>query len=156
MLDLSKCCIFVSLWSALALPVSAQGAEMDDLDPVVLEALHAQLESEDLVRVLVRLAPPEGTSQISGEHQLSAIKSFLQTALPLDDAPLVESVEDQPLMVMEVTRRGLEWLENSPIVAAIRPDGLIAIPPEIESGGEDDSPSFGGNGTGELSAPQSE
>jgi hypothetical protein len=57
---------------------------------------------------------------------------------------------------MEVSARGLKFLNNSPLVARIEADGLIGIPPILDDATEsDDAPSFGGGGTGDLSAPQS-
>lgn len=115
--------------------------------------LHALAAQAGLVRVIVELAQ-------GGETGVDTAKMVLQTALPMDDAPLVEPIDDQPFVVMEVSHRGLQWLAASPLVAQISADGLTGVDP-IRPGdpresvdGQDPGPSHGGGGSNELSAPQ--
>lgn len=150
---------------ALGLALGATGlAKADELGTMgqddAMQTLQDIAIQEGLVRVIVSLALPADGQEEAGIVTVDQAKMLMQTALPMEDAPLVEPIEDQPLVVMEVTPRGLDWLTSSPMVARIEADGLTGIPP-IETTPvtpDDDDPSFGGDGsgTGELSAPQSD
>lgn len=132
-------------------------AEDDATVPVQgesLDALRAVAESDGLVRVIVSVTTPDSVTEGTS---LDGVKMMLQSALPMADAPLVDPIEDQPLVVMEVTARGLDFLSSSPMVARIQADGLTGIPPiETTPSPQDDTPSFGGGGGGssDLAAPQ--
>ena len=124
--------------------------------------LRNKAEADGIVRVIVTIAEPEGSAE--NTPSIESVKMLMQNALPMDDAPLVDPIEGQPLVVMEVSPRGLDWLAQAPMVQKIELDGVTGIPPvfndansDSESSGtvDDSEPSFGGGGSNELSAPQS-
>lgn len=126
-----------------------------------LDALRSVAETDGIVRVIVSLAAPEDIAGMGANATMESVKTMMQTMLPLTEAPLVDPIADQPLVVMEVTATGLDFLSTAPMVARIEADGLTGIPPFETTpvdGATDDSPSFGGNGSGssDLSAPQSD
>lgn len=124
------------------------------------EALRLLAETEGFVRIIVELKTPDDANESATGEGIETSKMMLQSALPMDDAPLVEFIEGQPLMVMEVTAKGLEFLHSSPIVERISLDGIEGVEPPIEgpieetSPDDDPSPSHSGEGTSDLSAPQ--
>lgn len=143
----------------IAVLITAQvGVNAADETPVtgenpVLEALRLTALEQGLVRVVVALAEPDQTSDIDADAQIEVAKIRLQSALPMDDAPLVEIIEDQPLVVMEVSPRGLAWLEQSQIVAEIVPDQSVGLIPEQNST-VIDAPTPNIGGTDDFAAPQ--
>lgn len=157
-------CLALAVSAGAAAGAGGQGtAQTQSQDG--LAALRQIAEAEGHVRVLVRIAAADATGAEADPGAdpsagLDQARLLLQSALPMDDAPLVEPIADQPFMVMEVSSRGLDWLAASPVVERIEADGLTGIPPiETDPGtdpsGEDDGgPSFGGGGTGDLAAPQ--
>lgn len=146
-----------TLFSAVlvASQVSFAAADEDAVTPEnpVLDALRATAAEQGLVRIIVQLAEPDQTGETDAETQIEIAKMQLQSALPLDDAPLVEIIEDQPFVVMEVSPRGLDWLEHSQLVAQIVPDASIGLLPDDPSPViEGPAPNVGG--TDDFAAPQ--
>lgn len=127
-----------------------------------MELLRNKAEAEGIVRVIVTIAQPDGSAD--NTSSIESAKLLMQNALPMDDAPFVDPIEGQPLVVMEVSPRGLDWLAQAPMVQKIELDGVTGIPPVIDDANgdperngtvDDDEPSFGGGGSNDLSAPQS-
>ena len=124
------------------------------------ESMRLLAETEGLVRIIVEVKAPDETNESDTGASIEASKLVLQSALPMDDAPVVEFIQDQPLMVMEVTAKGLNFLHASPLVGRISLDGISGVTPPIEgqieeaSPDDDTLPSHSGGGTGDLSAPQ--
>lgn len=124
------------------------------------ESMRLLAETDGLVRIIVEVKAPDATNESDTGEGIESSKLVLQSALPMDDAPMVEFIQDQPLMVMEVTAKGLEFLHSSPIVERISLDGIEGVTPPIEdqteelSPDDDPLPSHSGEGTGDLSAPQ--
>ena len=131
------------------------GSELDHI-----KSLRLLAEAEGLVRIIVELKTQDVASESVVGEGAEMSKLMLQSALPMDDAPLVEFIEDQPLMVMEVTAKGLAFLNSSPYVARISLDGIEGVNPPIEgsiqelSPDDDSLPTHSGEGTGDLAAPQ--
>lgn len=122
---------------------------MSRVDPQHLSALQTVLETDPVVRVIVGVSD-QAEVQRPGSAQTETVSQDVATvllmgALPADQAPLVEPLGDQPLIVMEVTREGLDWLLQSNLVSSIQPDGLAGVDPVEE---------LGAGGGGDLSAPQ--
>lgn len=122
---------------------------MPRIDPQQLSALQGAFETQPVVRVIVGVA--DGAQvQMPGSGEIAAVSQdvagvLLMNALPADQAPLVEPIGEEPLIVFEVTRDGLDWLLQSDLVGSIQPDGLAGIDP-VENPGA--------GGAGDLAAPQ--
>lgn len=158
--------IFIVYLSAALAMISADavhGGENRVMDETeTLEMIRTKAEADGIVRVIVTIAEPDGSAENS--RGIESTKLLMQNALPMDDAPLVEPIEGQPMVVMEVSPRGLEWLADAPMVQDIQLDGLTGIPPieddaqggAPEGDGNGDDASNSGGGSNDLSAPQSD
>ncbi|MEM7319470.1 MAG: hypothetical protein AAF408_10675 [Pseudomonadota bacterium] len=152
-MNLLKTALLSAALTATSVSFSAADEDRATPENPVLEALRATALEQGLVRVIVALAEPDQASDIDADAQIEVAKLHLQSALPMDDAPLVEIIEDQPLVVMEVSPRGLAWLEQSQVVAQIVPDASIGLVPDGNSPViEGPAPNVGG--TDDFAAPQ--
>lgn len=148
MISIFRLIAALSLTAGTALSQS-EDAPMPRIDPQQLSALQGAFETQPVVRVIVGVA--DGAQvQMPGSGEIAAVSQdvagvLLMNALPADQAPLVEPIGEEPLIMFEVTRDGFDWLLQSDLVGSIQPDGLAGIDP-VENPGA--------GGAGDLAAPQ--
>lgn len=138
-----------------ATPVLAEGRGMDDMrkvQPTLVERANAG----EVVRVLVEVqasdpaaVSPNGEVPRGFCSNTDCAKLLVSQSLSAENAPLIEPLAGQPLLVMEVTAEGLETLAALPVVVQVMEDAL-AEPFDAGDGGSPPEP----GGTPDLSAPQ--
>jgi hypothetical protein len=144
------------IWiTALVAPVfaaaSSEGgmAEIDD-------AIRAQAARDGIVRVIVEVAPSEGSGSVATASETrghcenaDCAKLQVRAAMEGDGAPVIEDL-GETMLLMEVTPEGLERLRDIPFVTRVSADVATPLPPEPEPDGRSRE------GPPDLDAPQTE
>lgn len=151
-----RICYAVVLLVPVLSTLPASGGETLSETGKLAVGLNEKAEAEGLVRVIVEVKASEPVAEgksVARDHcaNIACAKLSLQKGLAETDAPLIEPFEDLPLILMEVSQRGLKRLEASPFVERVTADEPVGVTPIEEppatAAPRDDS---------ELSAPQSD
>jgi hypothetical protein len=137
--------IALILLATLTAPEGIAMESVTKIQPTLVE----RAKAGEVVRVLVevRASDPAAISKDGGIPRgfcsnTDCSKLVVSQSLTAEQAPLIEPLSGQPLIVMEVTAAGLETLAELPVVVRVIDDAL-AEPFGSEPGG-----------TPDLSAPQ--